>query len=142
MEKIVEDVQLALKDKIYETDAKVTSEFNISEVGISRKNIRSIIYNLLSNAIKYKAPDRIPEIHIKTEKINDYILLSVKDNGRGVAEDNQEMIFSRHSRISNDVEGTGVGLFIVKRMIEDGGGKIKVESSLGEGSIFKVYLKD
>ena len=83
-----------------------------------------------------------PEVLIKTEKTNEYILLSVKDNGRGIAEDNQEMIFSRHSRISNDEEGTGVGLFIVKRMVEDGGGKIKIESSFGEGSTFKVYLKD
>ena len=141
-ENIIEDVQLALKDKMYETDAKVTTEFNVSDVGFSRKNIRSIIYNLLSNAIKYKAPDRTPEILIKTEKLNGYILLSVKDNGRGIAEDKQEMIFSRHTRISNDVEGTGVGLFIVKRMIEDGGGKIEVESSLGKGSTLKVYLKE
>ncbi|WP_017732525.1 sensor histidine kinase [Nafulsella turpanensis] len=140
-EDIVEDVQLALKDKIYETDAKVITEFKVSDVGFSRKNIRSIVYNLLSNAIKYKVPDRVPEILIKTEKLNDYILMSVRDNGRGIAEDKQEIIFSRHTRISHDVEGTGVGLFIVKRMVEDGGGKIEVESSLGEGSTFKVYLK-
>lgn len=54
-ENIIEDVQLALKDKIFETNAKVTTEFLISEVKFARKNIRSIIYNLLSNAIKYKA---------------------------------------------------------------------------------------
>ena len=96
----------------------------------------------MSNAIKYKAPDRVPEILIKTEKLNDHILLSVKDNGRGIAEDKQEIIFSRYTRLTDDVEGTGVGLFIVKRMVEDGGGKIEVESSLGEGSTFKVYLKN
>lgn len=141
-EHIAEDVQLALKDKMYETDARVTTEFNVSEVEFSRKDIRSIFYNLLSNAIKYKAPDHSPEIIIKTEKLKDYILLSFKDNGLGIAEDKHEMIFSRHTRISNDVEGTGVGLFIVKRMVEDGGGRIELESSLGEGSTFKVYLKN
>ncbi len=66
--------------------------------------------------------------------------MSVRDSGRGIAEDKQEMIFTRYTRISKDVEGTGVGLFIVKRMVEDGGGKIEVESSLGEGTTFKVYL--
>ncbi|WP_017733995.1 sensor histidine kinase [Nafulsella turpanensis] len=144
LEKIVEDVQLALKDKISRTDARTTTEFNVSEIKFSKKNIRSTIYNLVSNAIKYKAPDRVPEILIKTEKVNDYVLLSVKDNGRGIEEDKQEVIFSRYTRLTDDddVEGTGVGLFIVKRMVESGGGKIEVESSLGKGSTFKVYLKD
>jgi two-component system phosphate regulon sensor histidine kinase PhoR len=141
-EKVMEHVQLALKDKIYETDAKITTEFNVPEIRFSKKNTRSILYNLVSNAIKYKAPDRKPEIFVKTEKGNDYVLLSVKDNGRGIAEDKQEVIFSRYTRIDNDVEGTGVGLFLAKRMVEDGGGKIEVESSLGEGSTFKVYLKE
>ena len=142
LEKVVEDVKLTLKDKIFETDSKITTEFNVSEIKFSRKNIRSIIYNLLSNAIKYKAPDRIPEIVIKTEQLNNYTLLSVKDNGRGIGEDKQEMVFSRYTRLTDDVEGTGLGLFIVKKMVEESGGKIEVESSLGEGSTFKVYIKE
>ena len=115
LEGIIEDVQFALKDKIYETDAKIITEFNVPVIRFSKKNIRSIIYNLLSNAIKYKAPDRAPEICLKTEKFNGYILLSVKDNGVGIPEDKQEVIFSRYTRIKKDVEGTGVGLFIVKK---------------------------
>ena len=141
LEKIIEDVQFALKDKIFETDAKITTEFNVPKIRFSKKNIRSIIYNLLINAIKFKAPDRAPEVFIKTEKLNGYILLSVKDNGVGIPEDKQEVIFSRYTRIRTDVEGTGVGLFIVKKMVEESGGKIEVGSSLGEGSTFKIYLK-
>ena len=140
-ENIIEDIQLALKEKIFETDAKITTDINVSEITFSRKNIRSIIYNLLSNAIKYKAPNRKPEIFIKTERLDEYILLSVSDNGQGIEEDKQEEIFSRYTRLRNDVEGTGIGLFIVKRLVEDGGGKIEVESSLGEGSTFRIYLK-
>ena len=68
--------------------------------------------------------------------MKDFVCLTVKDNGRGIAEGKQEMIFSRYTRLENDVEGTGVGLFLVIRMGEDGGGKIEVESSLGEGSTF------
>lgn len=140
--KVVEDVKLTLKEKIIETGSNVTTEFKVPEVKFSRKNIRSIVYNLLSNAIKYKAPDRIPEILIKTEQIKNYTLLSVKDNGRGIEKDKHEMVFSRYTRLTDEVEGTGLGLFIVKKMVEESGGNIELESSLGEGSTFKVYFKD
>ncbi len=96
----------------------------------------------MSNAIKYAGSEKIPEIFIKTEKVKDYILLTVKDNGIGIEADKQESIFSRYTRIKEDVEGSGVGLFLVKRMVEDSGGKIEVESSLGEGSIFKIFIKE
>ncbi|MBK6265385.1 PAS domain-containing protein [Marivirga sp. S37H4] len=142
LEKIVRDVQLSLKDKIAQSNARITTEFNIPEIKFSRRKIRSIIYNLLSNAIKYTASEQVPEIFIKTEKLDDFILLTVKDNGIGIATDKHEAVFSRYTRIVEDVEGTGVGLFIVKRMVEDSGGKIEVESSLGKGSTFKVYIKE
>jgi two-component system phosphate regulon sensor histidine kinase PhoR len=140
-ENMIEDAQLALKDKIYEAGAQIKTEINASEINLSRKNVRSIVYNLLSNAIKYRVPDRVPDILIKTEASDSYTLLSVSDNGAGIEEDNREAIFERHTRLRNDVEGTGIGLFIVKRMVEDTGGRIEVESTLGEGSTFKVYFK-
>lgn len=139
--KMLDDVQLSLKDKISKSSAKINTEFKVSEIKFSRKKIRSIIYNLLSNAIKYTPADRVPEVFIKTEKLSGYVLLSIKDNGIGIAEDKQEAIFSRYSRIVDNVEGMGVGLFIVKRMVEDSGGEIEVESFLGKGSTFKVYIK-
>lgn len=138
---MIEDAQLALKDRIYEAGAQIRTEINEPEVNLSRKNVRSIVYNLLSNAIKYKAPDRAPDILIRTEASDGYTLLSVSDNGAGIEEDKREAIFERHTRLRNDVEGTGLGLFIVKRMVEDAGGKIEVQSTLGEGSTFKVYFK-
>ncbi|MFD3003471.1 ATP-binding protein [Pontibacter toksunensis] len=138
---LIEDAQLALTDKIHKTGAQVRCELKETEINLSRKNVRSIIYNLLSNAIKYRAPDRAPAICITTEKAGTYTLLSVSDNGRGIEEGMQEAIFERYTRLRKDVKGTGLGLFIVKRMVEDTGGKIKVESTLGKGTCFKVYLK-
>jgi two-component system phosphate regulon sensor histidine kinase PhoR len=140
-ENILEDVKLTLKEKIRESGAKITSEINASEINFIRKNIRSILYNLLINAIKYKAPDRSQEIFIKTEKLKDYIMLSVKDNGLGIPADKKSMIFSEFARISNHVEGTGIGLYIVSRMVHAGGGKIEVESTEGKGTTFKIYFK-
>ena len=141
LERMVEDVQLALKDKIHEANAQVRTEINESEITLPKRNVRSILYNLLSNAIKYKAPDRAPEIRIKTEKSDEYTVLSVSDNGLGIEEDKREVIFKRCTRLRNDVEGTGMGLFIVKRMVKDMGGKIEVESAMGKGTTFKVYFK-
>lgn len=138
---MIEDAQLALKDKIYEAGAQIRTEINEPEVNLSRKNVRSIVYNLISNAIKYRAPDRAPYILIRTEASDGYTLLCVSDNGAGIEEDKQEVIFERHTRLRNDVEGRGMGLFIVKRMVEDTRGKVEVESTLPEGSTFKVYFK-
>ena len=138
---VIEDAQLALKDRIYEAGAQVKCQIHETEINLSRKNVRSIIYNLLSNAIKYKASDRAPEIFIKTEKLENYTLLSVSDNGVGIEENKKEAIFKRYTRLQQDVEGSGLGLFIVKRMVEDAGGKIEVESKLGKGTTFKVYLQ-
>lgn len=141
LELILGDVKTSLKDKINESKAKITTEFDILEIKFLRRKIRSIIYNLLSNAIKYVEKGKVPEIVIKTEKLDKHILLTVQDNGRGIPADKHDAVFARYARIGNDVEGTGVGLFIVKSMVEDSGGKIEVESSLGKGSTFKVYIK-
>ncbi|GAA4310417.1 sensor histidine kinase [Nibribacter koreensis] len=140
-ENVIEDAVLSLKDKITETNARITSEISVSEINFSRKNVRSIIYNLLSNAIKYKAPDRRPEILIKTEQLANAILLTVSDNGLGIEADKKEAVFHRYTRLRDEVEGSGIGLFIVKNMVEDMGGEIQVDSVVGQGSTFKVYFK-
>lgn len=141
MENVVQDVKFTLKDKIHKSHAKITTNILVPEVKFSRKNLRSILYNLLSNAIKFTAPDRTPEIHVKTEDSGDFTLLSVKDNGLGIEEDKQQDIFSKFTRVRQDVEGTGVGLYIVSKMIANHGGKIEVESKVDTGTTFKIYLR-
>lgn len=140
-ENIIEDAKLALRDKIAESNARILTKVRESEINFSRKNIRSIVYNLLSNAIKYKKPDCEPVVTISTEKFGEDILLKVSDNGLGIAEDQQHRIFSRYARVHDNVEGTGVGLFIVKGMVEAMGGRIEVKSKEGEGTTFLVYFK-
>ena len=140
-ENILEDVTLTLKAAIQKSGATIKTEFLASEINFSRKNIRSILYNILNNAIKYKSPERIPEIFVKTEEVKDYILLSIKDNGLGIAVDKLSMIFLEFSRISNSVDGSGIGLYIINKMVYGSGGKIEVESTLGHGTTFKIYFK-
>ena len=64
-----------------------------------------------------------------------------KDNGVGIEEKQKKMIFSEFSRISTDIEGTGVGLFIVSKMVDNSGGKIEAESEKGKGTTFNIYFK-
>lgn len=140
-ETILKEVQLIIKDKINESNARITIDIKEPEIEFSRKNLRSILYNLFSNALKYKSPDRVPEIHIKTEKENGFVLLSVKDNGLGIADDKKDLLFTPFTRFEKEVEGTGIGLYLVKKIIENAGGKISVNSKPGEGSEFKVCLQ-
>lgn len=114
----------------------------VDELIFSRKNLRSILYNLISNAIKFAVPDRIPEVFVKTEKFDGYTLLLVKDNGVGIEDEKQKEIFSKFTRLRSNVEGTGVGLYIISRMISNHGGKIEVESKMDQGTSFKIYLMD
>jgi len=140
-EHILEDVHFTLNDNIINSDATINSEINVSEITFSRRKLRSIVHNLVSNAIKYKSPERKPVILIKTTQEKDFIIISVKDNGIGIDESNQVAIFSKYFRVEKDIEGSGVGLYLVKEIVNNSGGKILLESEPGKGSEFKVYLK-
>lgn len=140
IENIAQDVILSLKYEIFNKGISISTNFQTSEIIFSRNNLRSILYNLLRNSIKYKKAESPLEILISTIKQEDYILLQVKDDGIGIAEEHQQDIFKKSTRVSHSIEGTGMGLFIIKRMIESKGGRIEVESELGKGSTFSVYF--
>lgn len=139
---ILENVQVNLSELITKSNAKIFVDIkDCPAIKFSRKNLNSILYNLISNAIKYRSPDRVPEVKIKAVIYNEYILLKVTDNGLGMNPSDKDKIFSMFKRLHNHVEGSGVGLYIVKRILENSGGKIEVESQPDKGSVFKVYFK-
>ncbi len=141
IEDIFHDVILALRNDIYNQGIEIKTQFNTSEIMFSRKNLRSIVFNLLNNAIKYKKTGENLLISIATEKREGYVVLSITDNGLGIEERNHKTIFNKFSRINSDIEGTGMGLYIINRMLSDKGGKIEVESAIDKGSTFNVYFK-
>jgi len=139
---VIEDVQLDLAPHITATKAQI--EVNVSacpSFQYSVKNLRSIIYNLLSNAIKYHAPDRLPLVQVSYQEAGAYYVLLVQDNGLGMDLSPGNKLFTMFSRLHSHVEGTGIGLYMVKKIVENAKGKIEVESKVGEGSTFKVYFK-
>lgn len=140
IENIAQDVILSLKAEIFEKGINISTDFQTSEIIFSRNNLRSILYNLLRNSIKYKKEGKPLMIVVSTIKRNDHILLQVKDNGIGIAGEHQEDIFKKSTRVSHKIEGTGMGLYIIKRMLKHNGGSIEVASQLGKGSTFSVYF--
>ncbi|MCG7857006.1 sensor histidine kinase [Flavihumibacter sp.] len=140
-EHILEDVRLTLSDNINAANATIASEINISEITFSRRKLRTIIYNLINNAIKFKSAARKPKIIVTTSRENDFVVISVKDNGMGIDEAKFEDIFSKYYRVENAIEGSGIGLYLVKEIVSNAGGKVLVKSKLDEGTEFQVYLK-
>jgi light-regulated signal transduction histidine kinase (bacteriophytochrome) len=138
---VMKEVMQDLEPQIQEAGSKIEYKLPCSTVIFSRKNLKSILYNLLSNAIKYRSPDRQPLVHISCEQEGEYQVLSVKDNGLGIDMRQEEKIFGLFKRLHTHVEGTGIGLYIVKQIIENAAGKIEVESRVGEGSTFRVYFR-
>ena len=111
-------------------------------VRFSPKNLRSILYNLLSNGIKYAAPDRLPRVVLRAACTGGQVRLEVHDNGLGLSEEQQSKLFVMFRRLHTHVEGTGVGLYMVRRIVENAGGSIQVASQPGIGTTFTVCLPE
>lgn len=134
-------VLLDLATQIEESGTQVIVEISPgARVSFSEKNLRSVVFNLLSNTIKYRSPDRSPVVRISCQSSGGYELLTVADNGMGMGLVRGHKLFSMFQRFHTHVEGSGIGLYMVKRMIENAGGKIEVESQPGVGSTFRVYF--
>ncbi len=115
---------------------------DLREIQADEVHISNIIANLLDNALKYSK--EIPEITITTKNKNGSILLSIADNGIGIAKEDQKMIFERFYRVHtgnvHNIKGFGLGLSYVKKVIEAHKGTIEVESVLNKGSKFTITM--
>ena len=140
-EDIFEDVRLTLSDNIIAADALVTSKINISEITFSKRKLRTILYNLMYNAIKFRAKKRRSNIVVSTHKQKEFMVITVKDNGVGIKQKDLESVFSKYYKLSDGMEGSGIGLYLVKEIVTREGGKILLKSQVNKGTEFKVFLK-
>lgn len=142
LDRLIEEVRLDLLPQI--NDAGADLQVDVRELPVlsfTEKNLRSIIYNLLSNAVKYRSPERVPNVRIQCWPDGEYAILLVQDNGLGMRLTNKEKLFAMFERLHDHVEGSGMGLYIVKKIVENAGGRIEVESQVDVGSTFRVYLR-
>lgn len=121
-------------------DCFIHTDLQVYQLTFSRKNFRSILYNLISNAIKFQSPDRDCLITLSTRLEEPWVVLSMKDNGLGINVRQQTQLFTMFKRFHDHVEGTGIGLYMVKRILENAGGRIEVESEEDAGTEFRLYF--
>jgi PAS domain S-box-containing protein len=112
------------------------------QVLLDSQLISHVLSNLLSNALKYSPEGKDPELNVVFKE--GAIELIIQDYGIGIPEKDQKELFESFSRASNvgDIEGTGLGLVIVKQFVEMHGGEISFKSKEGEGTMFKVEIPD
>ena len=115
---------------------EVNAYADLSVVKADRRALRSILDNLLSNALRYTQADG--EILLAAEEIKDYVQFTVRDTGRGIEAERLSTIFDRFNTFSE--KGSGLGLALVRRLVESLGGQIAVESRLGHGASFRFTL--
>jgi len=126
--------------------APTTIEYQVEispdlEIQSDRIRLRSVVSNLVGNAIKYHDNRKSqPYVKISAERRNDYVEILVEDNGLGIGQEHLPKVFDMFYRASADSKGSGLGLFIAKETIGKMGGKIQVDSKLGEGSKFSFTI--
>ncbi|MCU4744128.1 PAS domain S-box protein [Natronoglomus mannanivorans] len=140
LDDLLEDVLDDLQFRIEESDAQITAE-SLPTVRGDASQLRRVLQNLVTNAIAYSG-DEPPRIAIEAERRGQQCVLSVRDEGIGIAPDDQDRIFDIFQRLHtrDEHEGTGMGLSLSRRIVERHGGRIWVESESGEGTTFSLTL--
>jgi signal transduction histidine kinase len=140
VEKVVETFRIQVDNAGGEINLRLEAEDSIAMV--DEVHFTNVVHNLLENALKYRRD--APMLSIVTRNANNGIIVSIKDNGLGISKENQKMIFDKFYRVStgdrHDIKGFGLGLAYVKKIVEEHGGRISVESELNVGTKFDIYL--
>jgi len=131
-----------LKGQIEASSVKIVVQRNLPKVFVDRLRIIEVIQNLVDNAIKYMGDRNNPCIEIGMRKRGNQDIFFVKDNGIGIKRRYHEKVFDLFEQLDVHVNGTGVGLAIVKRIIEIHKGEIRVDSEPGKGTTFFFTLKN
>ena len=141
-EKIIDLVLINLKPLIQDNNVKITYD-PLPSIYANDQQIVQLFQNLISNAIKYRSKEN-PEIHISSYKLDNEYVFSVKDNGIGIDKKHLEQIFTIFHRLHTrgKYAGTGIGLAISEKIVQQHHGKIWAESELGKGTTFYFTIPD
>ena len=132
--------QMSEDEEKYEIHTRIAE--NIPPTVFDQDAVSEVLWNLIHNAVKYSRPPRW--VSVKLQREADMVTLVVQDNGKGISKAEQKRIFERFYRVDDtltrEIQGSGLGLAMVKYIVEAHGGTIAVESQVGEGSTFTVNL--
>jgi two-component system CheB/CheR fusion protein len=139
LNEIIDNIEWSLTDKIKASGSKIIRNFDILDIQFSKKNLRSILYNMICNAIKFRNSEP-PLISITTYSEGESCHLIIEDNGKGIPAKGIDKIFDMYGRLNQDIEGSGIGLYLAKKIINAAGGSIRVESEPNKGTKFIIDL--
>ena len=141
MDKIARDVLELLAGSIAERRAKVTVHPGLPDAYGDPRRLQEVLQNLVENALKFSAPDQPPEIEVGFKSTDDQGTYFVRDHGRGIELRHQESIFGLFNKLDPHSGGAGIGLALVRRIVEFHGGTVWAESAgAGRGATFYFTL--
>jgi signal transduction histidine kinase len=140
---LLDQINREMKDRLGELDGTIYIDQDLPAAMGDGTLLNQVFGNLLENAMKYTKAGVPPEIHVAYQTNGDHIVVRVSDNGIGIPAEYQEKIFNVFQRLHSDDEypGTGIGLATVRKAVELLGGRVWVESTVGEGSTFFIELR-
>jgi PAS domain S-box-containing protein len=141
LKNVLDSAKANLRNSIQESTAEITHD-ELPTVPGNPTQLTQLLQNLIGNAIKFRREGASPKVHVGCSREGDHWLLTVRDNGIGVAPEYREKIFMIFQRLHGREKypGTGIGLAICKKIVERHGGRIWIESKPGEGSTFFFTL--
>jgi len=139
MNEVVQEALELLSARMHQKRVAVQVQPNMPEVPVDRTRMVEVWQNLLENAIKYMGEQPNPFIEIGFKQHGTSVVFSVADNGMGIEEGNREKVFELFQKVDPSTEGNGVGLAVVRRIVENHGGAVWVESN-GKGKGSKFYF--
>lgn len=142
LEEVINKTTKTLKDEIDKIKPRIILELNDPAIRSNKTYLESVFLNLISNALKYRSLERPLEITITSESISDErTQIRFSDNGAGIdMKRHKEKVFGLYQRFHENIEGKGIGLFLIKSQITALGGTIYIESEVGKGTSFIINL--
>ncbi|WP_052351910.1 sensor histidine kinase [Deinococcus pimensis] len=135
--RVLDEVLHDLDSTLRERGARVTAG-PLPVVTVNETQLRQVLLNLIANAVKFQPIGQAPQVNVQAERKGDMVRFSVSDNGLGIPEAYRERVFGMFERLHarDEYEGTGLGLALVRRIVEEHGGRVWVDSTAQEGSTF------
>ncbi|TGE24418.1 HAMP domain-containing histidine kinase [Hymenobacter aquaticus] len=137
-------VRAEVAELLHQQQGRLTADFLAAPRALyPRIYLESILKNLVHNALKYRAADRAPLIHVRTQRQGAEVVLTVADNGRGInLPRDRARLFQAFTRLTAEGEGAGLGLHMIQSIIQQRGGTLDVSSTPGLGTTFTVTLPE
>ena len=111
------------------------------QVYFSKTNLQALLQNLLSNAVQFAHPERSPKVRVSSRLSGEQLAIEVQDNGIGIdLETHENKLFGMFTRLHNQSAGSGIGLYIVKKIMDSAGGEVQVHSKLNFGTTFTLLF--